>query len=115
MSDMRQQSDGTADLNCSNLDQGDARAGGEMARPLTTHRRMMDDSDVTIARQLNGPLTALLLYIGELKHHSHQFAQTPQERDYLQKVVECALEQAERVCDLVKQLSGANGKPAAPV
>ncbi|MBV9562254.1 MAG: helix-turn-helix transcriptional regulator [Bradyrhizobium sp.] len=112
---MGQQSNGIADLNCSNLDQDNASAGAEMARASTAQRRMTDDSGVTIVHQLNGPLTALLLYIGELKHHSHQFAQTPQERDYLQKVVECALEQTERVCDLVKQLGGANGRPAAPV
>jgi DNA-binding CsgD family transcriptional regulator len=58
-----------------------------------------------IAQQLNGPLTALLLYMNEIKQHSHRFSQAPAERLYLQQVVENALQQTERVCVLVKQLS----------
>src|SRR6266480_4150003 len=61
--------------------------------------------EATIARQLNGPLTALLLYMNEIKQHSHQFSQTPGNRLYLQQVVENALQQTERVCALVKQMS----------
>jgi len=32
----------------------------------------MDEAGAAIARQLNGPLTALLLYVGEIKQHSHR-------------------------------------------
>jgi DNA-binding CsgD family transcriptional regulator len=59
-----------------------------------------------IARELNGPLTALLLYMGEIKHHSDQLAPVTGDRAYLQRVVENALAQTERVCGLVKQLAG---------
>ena len=62
-------------------------------------------SEAAIARQLNGPLTALLLYMNEIKQHSHQFSQTPGNRVYLQQVVENALQQTERVCAMVKQMS----------
>jgi hypothetical protein len=34
----------------------------------------MDEAGAAIARQLNGPLTALLLYMGEIKQHSHREA-----------------------------------------
>jgi DNA-binding CsgD family transcriptional regulator len=73
----------------------------------TARTRAMEEVGHAIARQLNGPLTALLLYMEELKQHSHRFSQGTDERDYLQKVVENALQQTERVCALVKQVSGA--------
>lgn len=58
-----------------------------------------------IALELNGPLTALILYMNELKRQSSQFAQAQGNRVYLQQVVDNALEQAERVYAMVKQLS----------
>jgi hypothetical protein len=51
----------------------------------------MDEARAAIARQLNGPLTALLLYMGEIKQHSHQISQDSSDR--LQQVVENALQQ----------------------
>ena len=65
-----------------------------------------DEMAAAIARELNGPLTALLLYMGEIKHHSDQLAPVTGDRVYLQRVVENALAQTERVCGLVKQLAG---------
>jgi DNA-binding NarL/FixJ family response regulator len=65
-----------------------------------------DEMAAAIARELNGPLTALLLYMGEIKHHSDQLAPASADRVYLQRVVENALVQTERVCGLVKQLAG---------
>ncbi len=66
----------------------------------------MDEAGAAIARQLNGPLTALLLYMGEIKQHSHQLSQTDGNKVYLQKVVENALQQTERVCAMMKQIAG---------
>jgi DNA-binding CsgD family transcriptional regulator len=72
-----------------------------------------DEKAAAIARELNGPLTALLLYMGEIKHHSDQLAPISGDRAYLQRVVENALAQTERVCGLVKQLTGLHtGSPA---
>jgi DNA-binding CsgD family transcriptional regulator len=70
-----------------------------------------EEARALIARQLDGPLTALLLYMNEIKQHSHQFSQSPGNRVYLQQVVENALQQTERVCALVKQIS--DGHPAS--
>lgn len=73
---------------------------------ITSSRpRPTGEMGAAIAQQLNGPLTALLLYMNEIKQHSHRFSQAPGERLYLQQVVENALQQTERVCVLVKQLS----------
>src|SRR6478736_5271728 len=74
--------------------------------------RATEEAGAAIARQLNGPLTALLLYMNEIKQHSHQFSQAPGNRLYLQQVVENALQQTERVCALVKQMS--DNHPASP-
>jgi DNA-binding CsgD family transcriptional regulator len=67
-----------------------------------------DEMAAAIARELNGPLTALLLYMGEIKHHSDQFVPLSGDRAYLQQVVENALAQTERVCGLVKRLAGSH-------
>src|SRR6266536_2488638 len=39
----------------------------EIARLSATRTLAMDEAGAAIARQLNGPLTALLLYMGEIK------------------------------------------------
>jgi DNA-binding CsgD family transcriptional regulator len=75
----------------------------EVVQRSVVHARAVEEAGAAIARQLNGPLTALLLYVGEIKQHSHQFSGN---RDYLQQVVENALLQTERVCAVVKQFAG---------
>jgi len=75
--------------------------------------RAMDQAGAAIARQLNGPLTALLLYMGEIKQHSDRIAETLDDRAYLQTVVENALEQTEQVCALVKLISDTGLQGAA--
>jgi DNA-binding NarL/FixJ family response regulator len=87
----------------------------EVVRLSAARARAMDEAGAAIARQLNGPLTALLLYMGEIKQHSHQFSQSPGERVYLQQVVENALQQTERVCAMIKQIAGPHdGAVATP-
>ena len=77
----------------------------EIVQLSAARTRVAEEASATIARQLNGPLTALLLYMNEIKQHSHQFSQASGNRLYLQQVVENALQQTERVCALVKQMS----------
>src|SRR3981081_4660422 len=84
----------------------------EIVRLSAACARATDEAGAVIARQLNGPLTALLLYMGEIKQHSHQFSQAAGNRVYLQQVVENALQQTERVCAMVKQISDNHPGPA---
>ena len=84
----------------------------EIVQLSAVRSRAAEEAGAAIARQLNGPLTALLLYMNEIKQHSHQFSQMPGNRHYLQQVVENALQQTERVCALVKQMS--DNHPASP-
>ena len=87
----------------------------EIARLSAARAQAMDEAGAAIARQLNGPLTALLLYMGEIKQHSHQFSQSAGERVYLQQVVQNALQQTERVCAMMKQLAeNHDGSAAVP-
>ena len=85
----------------------------EIVQLSAARTRVAEEASATIARQLNGPLTALLLYMNEIKQHSHQFSQASGNRLYLQQVVENALQQTERVCALVKQMSDSHPAPAS--
>jgi DNA-binding CsgD family transcriptional regulator len=69
-----------------------------------------EEGAVEFARQLNGPMTALLLYMSEIKQHSHQLSGG--NRAYLHQVVENALEQTERVCAIIKQMTSCPENPA---
>jgi len=77
----------------------------EAVRHWVARPRPTDEATVAVARQLNGPLTALLLYMGEIKQHSRQLSPSAEDRAYLQKIVDNALQQTERVCALVKQIA----------
>ncbi len=85
----------------------------EIVQLSAVRSRAAEEAGSAIARQLNGPLTALLLYVNEIKQHSHQFSQAPANRLYLQQIVENALQQTERVCALVKQISDSHPAPAS--
>jgi DNA-binding CsgD family transcriptional regulator len=87
----------------------------EMARLPAARAPAVDEAGARIARQLNGPLTALLLYMGEIKQHSHQFSRVGVDRSYLEKVIDNALQQTERVCAMIKQIADAHdGSVEAP-
>ncbi|MBR0825684.1 helix-turn-helix transcriptional regulator [Bradyrhizobium manausense] len=84
------------------------------------HRRARDRAgdqvDYEIARQLNGPLIALLLYMNEIKRHSRQMSPVVGDPAYLQQVVENALHQTERIWAIVKQAAtrGASAPEIGP-
>jgi len=86
----------------------------DFVRLNAARAKAADEMAAAIARELNGPLTALLLYMGEIKHHSDQLAPVTADRAYLQRVVENALAQTERVCGVVKQLAGPH-RDALPI
>jgi DNA-binding NarL/FixJ family response regulator len=77
----------------------------EIVQLSAARARATEEAEAAIARQLNGPLTALLLYMNEIKQHSHQLSETSGNRVYLQQVVENAAQQLERVCAVVRQMS----------
>jgi DNA-binding CsgD family transcriptional regulator len=117
MSDMGSRNDTATDSRSSEWHEDSAASADEpdLVRLSAVRAKAADEMAAAIARELNGPLTALLLYMGEIKHHSDQLAPVTGDRAYLQRVVENALAQTERVCGLVKQLAGPHkgGLPVA--
>lgn len=85
----------------------------EIVQLSTTRERATEEAAAAIARQFNGPMTALLLYMNEMKQHSHQLSQPSGNRIYLQQVVDNALQQTERICALLKQISELAGPAIA--
>jgi DNA-binding CsgD family transcriptional regulator len=73
----------------------------------STRVRAIEEAGAMIARELNGPLTALLLYMGEISHHSQQPSPVEGDRDHLRRAADNALQQTERICALVQRLGGA--------
>jgi len=105
---MGSQNDTATDSRPSEWFESSASAPEELdfVRLKAARAKAADEMAAAIARELNGPLTALLLYMGEIKHHSDQLAPVTSDRAYLQQVVENALAQTERVCGFVKRLTG---------
>jgi DNA-binding NarL/FixJ family response regulator len=104
---MAQQETRSSDSYFSKWESNSSLQETETARLSAAGARALDEAGARIARQLNGPLTALLLYVGEIKQHSHQFSRAGVDRAYLEKVVENALQQTERVCAMIKQITSA--------
>ena len=83
----------------------------EIFRLTAAQAQPRDEAGAAVVRQLNGSLTALLIYIGEIREHSHQFSEAGGNRAYLQQVVENALQQTERLCALVRQIADPKDGP----
>ena len=111
---MSHQENRVADSRVSDWDEAGARLDSGIFPPRPACSRTMEEAGSSIARLLNGPLTALLIYMEELKQHSHRLCEKPEERDHLQQVVENALQQTERVCALVKQVGGVQAGAIVP-
>jgi DNA-binding NarL/FixJ family response regulator len=82
-----------------------AESSPEIVQLSAARARATEEAEAAIARQLNRPLTALLLYMNEIKQHSDQLSETSGNRVYLQQVVDNAAQQLERVCTVVRQMS----------
>src|SRR3954466_192149 len=113
---MSQQENRISDLPFSKWIEDSTLVHGDPEVVLSSAARVqaMEEAGAELARQLNGPMTALLLYMGEIKQHSHQLSHSGSNRLYLQQVVDNALQQTERVCAIVKQMSGSHENPADP-
>lgn len=68
--------------------------------------RTANEVGSAIVHQLNGPLTALRLYVGEIRQHSDQFPGTSAGAgDAMQQIVESAFQEIERVCAMIRMIS----------
>jgi DNA-binding CsgD family transcriptional regulator len=68
-------------------------------------RWSVSDIGAAIARELNEPLTALRLYLHEIKEENEHSSEPETAFVYTQDVVEKALAEIERICSIVEQIS----------
>jgi DNA-binding CsgD family transcriptional regulator len=78
------------------------RDGTDVSR--IDRERVANEVGAAIAHQLNGPLTALLLYLGDLYQGSDRFPVGDCDGVSLKEVAENALREAERVCAMMRRL-----------
>jgi DNA-binding CsgD family transcriptional regulator len=88
--------------------------GDDIVSHPSTRPGAIEEAGAVIACELNGPLTALLLYMGEIKRHSLLPSDVEGDPDYLRSVVDNALQQTERVCALVQRIAGVRAMATAP-
>jgi DNA-binding CsgD family transcriptional regulator len=112
---MSQKEKRISDLNFSKRVEGGVPPGDDFedARLSVARAGAVEQAGAAIARQLNAPLTALLLYMGEIKQHSHQLSLAAADKLYLQQVVENALQQTERFRAMIKQMADSREAAAA--
>ena len=76
----------------------------EIGRPYPERIRTPNEVGSAIVHQLNGPLTALRLYMGEIRQHSGRLGTTETD-DSLQQIVENAFQETERVCSMIRLIA----------
>jgi DNA-binding CsgD family transcriptional regulator len=77
----------------------------EIGPPSPERMRTANEVGSAIVHQLNAPLTALRLYMGEIRQHSGQFLGTAATDDTLQQIVESAFQETERVCAMIRLIA----------
>jgi DNA-binding CsgD family transcriptional regulator len=91
---------------------GQQAAGLEIGPPSPERTRAVNEVGAAIAHQLTGPLTALRLYVGEL--NSSRFPDTAEMQDQMQRMVEGAFQETERLCAMMKQIADSFEEPLYP-
>ena len=72
------------------------RDGLDNAGPRQVRTPLNDAARAAVIRQINGSLTALLIYMAELRNHSDAFGPVKDDQAYLKQVVENAFQQIGR-------------------
>jgi DNA-binding NarL/FixJ family response regulator len=86
----------------------------EIGRPSPERTRAANEVGSAIAHQLNGPLTALRLYVGEIRQNSGRFRETAETQDNMEQMVEGAFQETERVCAMLRLIADSFEGPLYP-
>jgi DNA-binding NarL/FixJ family response regulator len=86
-------------------DGGQQAEAPETGRPSPQRVRTANEVGSAIVHQLNGPLTALRLYVGEIRQRSDRFVGTTDADDGLQQIVESAFQETERICAMMRLIA----------
>jgi DNA-binding CsgD family transcriptional regulator len=96
-------------------DDGDQQAEGlEIGRPSSERTRAVNEVGSAIAHQLTGPLTALRLYVGEIRQSCNRFRKTAEMQDDMQRIVEGAFHETERLCAMMRLIADSFEEPLYP-
>jgi DNA-binding CsgD family transcriptional regulator len=86
----------------------------EVGRSSPERTRAANEVGSAIAHQLNGPLTALRLYLGEIRRNGARFGDTTEAQDQMQQMVEAAFQETERVCAMMGAIADGFQGPLYP-
>jgi DNA-binding CsgD family transcriptional regulator len=86
----------------------------EIGIPSPERMRAANEVGSAIVHQLNGPLTALRLYVGELRESSGRFRETAETQDGMRQMVEGAFRETERVCAMMRLIADRFEGPLQP-
>lgn len=75
---------------------------------FATRLSALDEVGAAMAHQLNDPLTALLLYLHEIKEKGERSNGPEAFPNQVREMVDMALRETERVCDIVQRVGRAN-------
>ncbi|MGP9810385.1 LuxR C-terminal-related transcriptional regulator [Rhodopseudomonas sp. NSM] len=91
---------------------GDQGLNGSHVEPVSSASMWAtDEIGAAIAHQMNEPLTALLLYLYEIKHRIEVSGVT-EEIGGARSLLETAIQEAKRACDIMDRLNYAGDRPA---
>jgi DNA-binding CsgD family transcriptional regulator len=97
------------------MDRGGQRAeDAEIGRPSPERTRAANEVGSAIAHQLNGPLTALRLYVGEIRQNCSQFPECTEAQTGMQQMIESAFQETERACAMLSLIAGTFEQPLYP-
>jgi DNA-binding CsgD family transcriptional regulator len=86
----------------------------EIGSPSLERTRAANEVGSAIAHQLSGPLTALRLYIGEIRESSGRSREVAETQDGMQQMVEGAYQETERVCAIMRLIADSFEEPLHP-
>jgi DNA-binding CsgD family transcriptional regulator len=69
-------------------------------------KRAVDDAGAAIGHQLSEPLTALLLYLHEIKRSGERLEGSAAVPRSVSRMIDSALREAQRVCDMLERIGG---------
>jgi DNA-binding CsgD family transcriptional regulator len=75
-------------------------------------KRAVDDMGAAMAHQLRDPLTSLVLYLHEIRQASERLDLGEAAWASIHEIVEMALQETERVCDILERVGQTNCFPA---
>jgi DNA-binding CsgD family transcriptional regulator len=96
------------------LDGGQQAEGVEVGLPSSERTRAVNEVGSAIAHQLTGPLTALRLYVGEIRQNCDRLRMTAEMQGGMKQMVEGAFQETERLCAMMRLIADSFEEPLYP-